>query len=102
MIQLELPFTLDDYGGMDAVYVDQAPLRGSFVSAFYTPLGIKSIDGEFVQAIMSFDGNKEDYNHLRNSIMNNVHLHSVIKQNLIFNLENMHKQTFSPMSSQRS
>jgi hypothetical protein len=90
-IQLDLPFTLEDYGGIDAVYVDQAPhhtgCRGYNFFACYTPEGIRRLDGEFCQRILAYKGGKREYRRIRWAILSNPHLHSVIKQNLLYNLE---------------
>ena len=94
-IQLELPWTdPDDFGGMDAIYVDQGPYRSHYpslggytFSCFYTPSGIKHLDGEFCREIIAFDGDERDYKNLRNRILRNGHLHTVIKNNLVSNLE---------------
>lgn len=87
--QLNLPFTLDDAGGINAVYIDQAPMFGC-VSASYTPYGIKILDRDFIQEIKSFEGDKDAMEELKWRILNNTHLHYVIKQNLVANLERVY------------
>lgn len=87
--QLSLPFTLEDYGGIDAVYFDQAPYQtntriGYHFGAFYTPLGIQSIDSGYIRRILEGGSDLED---LRWEILTNPHLHPVIKENLISNLD---------------
>ncbi len=87
--QLGLPFTLDDCGGMDAVYVDQAPSYG-FVFSCYTPAGIKGLDGQFIRRIRMVNPRHADkVAVLREDIIHNPHLHWVIKHNLLFNLEQL-------------
>jgi len=87
MTQNTLPFTIDDFGGIDNIYVDQQRDNNGFVQAFYTPGGIRILDGRFSEEIRNFDGNKEDYKELRSRIRKNPHLHSVIIQNLVENLD---------------
>jgi len=92
LIQMDLPFTLEDCGGMDAVYVDQAPLNSSFFFCCKTPLGIKALDGEFCKRIMACQDEK-DYLQIRHDIIYNPHLHWVIKYNLLANLERVKQET---------
>jgi len=87
MVQLELPFTLDGCGGMDEVYQEQKPYYGYGFFCSLSPNGIKKLDGNFCERIRGFSGDKNEYNSLRRSIMENCHLHTVIKNNLLFNLD---------------
>jgi hypothetical protein len=101
--QLELLFDEDDpkktyYKGVDfdEMYTDQAPIdtiidngehRGYF-GATYTPWGIKQLDSEFanrIQNLWKIDGDSSEQ--IRKDIIDNVHLHYYIKENLLLNLE---------------
>lgn len=90
--QLHLPFTLKDCGGINKVYLDQAPHHAQYedrhISAVYTPEGIRSIDSEFFKRIQN-SRTKEQRDKIKQDILFNEHLHPVIKQNLIYNLENI-------------
>ncbi len=83
--QLDLPFSYNDFDEND-IYVDQSPNCG-FVSSFYTPEGIRHLDSDFCQEIREFRGSESKYKKLRFQILSNKHLHSVIKQNLVHNLD---------------
>ena len=91
--QLNLPFTLDEMGGMNAVYIDQAPMFG-LVSAVYTPYGLKEMERNLIKEVQSFQGDvrprkgkEEAMEELKWAILDNPHLHFVIKQNLVSNLK---------------
>jgi hypothetical protein len=97
-IQLELPFTLEDCGGMEGVYLDQAPYRFGYGTysfrSFYTPSGIKGLDSRFIKRIKAFNGGAKEYYELRWEIMSNPHLHQVVKDNLLWNLTNYYGESF--------
>lgn len=78
--------TLAAYGGECVVYRDQAPLRGGFVFAAYTPFGIREIESEYAKRILSFTGDKKDRAALAKEIAENKHLHYAIRRNLLDNL----------------
>ncbi len=90
--QLELPFSIDDAGGIDAIYVDQGPTLG-MVSCWMTPHGLRNLDAEFCKEIREFKGSKKEYRRLKNLIIHNEHLHSVIKRNLLENLDRVKSET---------
>jgi hypothetical protein len=54
--------------------------------AYYTPLGIRIIDRNYMEAIQSIKNEKEGED-VRWSISRNAHLHQTIKDNLILNLD---------------
>ena len=89
--QLDLPFSVEDCGGLNAIYVDQAPSHNRFgyASFFtcYTPHGIHAIDNEFIRRIVHFRGTRKQRQALRNEIIHNPHLHGVIKRNLLETLD---------------
>lgn len=91
-VQLHLPLTLEDCGGMKRVYLDQAPYHVQYedrhISAVYTPEGISRIDQEFCTRIQN-SRTKKQRDKIKQEILFNEHLHPVIKQNLIYNLENI-------------
>lgn len=89
--QGHLPFTLEDCGGMDAVYVDQGPQNVQYgyrsISSFYTPYGIGMRDHLYSQRIMAADGHEDERAELKREIVHDPHLHFVIKENLLYNLK---------------
>jgi hypothetical protein len=66
-------------------YRDQNPNRGSLVSSWYLPYGLKKFDSFFCKMITE---RKLPYDQIKNMILRNPHLHNVIKTNLLENLEN--------------
>lgn len=100
--QLELPFSLEDCGGMRAVYRDQEPYRAHFnlegherhFFSCLTVYGIQCLDQEFCDEIINFKGGKKAYLDLRRRIIHNEHLHQCIKNNLLFNLEERHGKKY--------
>lgn len=77
---------------MDIIYVDQAARRviigDRCISSFHTPYGIQIIDSEFGKRIRNIKESGEDPKQLKKEIMNNSHLHKIIKENLLLNLKN--------------
>ncbi len=65
-------------------YIDQAPRLGQYVYSLYTPHGINQIDSWFTKHISQ----GSDKVKLEFMIKRNVHLHNVIKTNLLENLKN--------------
>ncbi len=82
--------TPDDYGGIDAVYRDQAPYRTGWgyysFFACYTPEGIRMRESGYIRRILDFNGGKKERLALANEIRRDPHLHQVIKRDLIANL----------------
>lgn len=77
--------SIESYGGMSAVYRDQAPHYG-FVFAVWTPEGIKSIESGYIKRILRFKGERKDRAALAKEIAKNKHLHYAIRRNLLDNL----------------
>lgn len=93
MSQLLLPWTNpDDFGGMDQLYLDYAPPSDGFMQVFHFPEGIKRLEGEYTYAIMNFNGDADDYYDLRDTVLRDEHLHIVIRNNLIDNLDRVWKE----------
>ena len=90
--QLQLPFSLQDYRGMrESIHVDQAPIDNrSVYGTFFccmTVYGVQQLESDFIHRIMNFEGTDAERQALRNEIIHNPHLHSVIKRNLVENLD---------------
>ena len=87
--------TLKDYGGMDAIYRDQAPYHSHYGErcffAAYTPWGISVKDTGYARRIMDFQGGEEERKQLEEEIAKDPHLHRFIKKNLIENLRDKPK-----------
>ena len=87
---------------MEEMYKDQAGINGDFISAYYTPDGIRKMDSLLCNRIIAFkrgepyqqpkwDGTidyvwHDTYEKLRKAITENIHLHKNIKENLLLNL----------------
>ena len=94
-MQLSLPFTLEEYGGHEWVYRDEGPYLGLTVFSVVTPYGIRKIDSEFAWRICKFNGTYEEYRQLRAEVYSNPHLHIIIKQNLVDNLDRIWNEKHS-------
>lgn len=75
---------------MDKDYVDQVGMKkfrfaDRQIASFYLPYGIKQLDSEYAERIIS---SKENSKRLKKEIKSNPHLHWKIKRNLLFNLRN--------------
>lgn len=77
---------MEDYGGMDALYTDQAPFSGGFVSVCYLENSLKKRDADYAREIRDMKTKKE-YRQLKSRIQSDIHLHEFIKRNLLSNLE---------------
>ena len=84
--QPHLPFSMEDHGGMDALYIDQAPFGGGFVSVYHLENSLKARDADYARDIRAMKTKKE-YRQLKKRIQSDIHLHEFIKRNLLFNLE---------------
>jgi len=77
---------------IDEYYVDQSPSRincfdRSIFSSFL-PTGIKRIDSWFSYHIINSDRSEYTNEELETFIKGNIHLHNIIKTNLLNNLKN--------------
>jgi hypothetical protein len=86
-------------GDLNNYYVDQAGVNRAYfgdrcVSSVYLPLGLKRIESWFIREILRWNNHnyikKDGYTkeELTKFIKGNIHLHNVIKTNLLYNLNN--------------
>ncbi len=76
---------------VDPIYLDQAGFTGGFVSACYTPHGIRRIDHEFCRRILDAT-NVSELQQIEKDLQENPHLHIEIKKNLVINLNKAHER----------
>lgn len=76
MYQLPLPKEWT----MEELYLDYGMFSDTYIFAAYTPYGIKLMDAEYCRRIIAGEDCSEE-------IKKNPHLHPVIKENLLHNIE---------------
>lgn len=87
--EVQMQMILPDHGdfSIDGLYYDHAPSRG-FVSACFTPEGLKDREGWIIRQICNDNKRKYSLEDLERMVINNPHYHDTIKANLIFNIKN--------------